>query len=163
MEQFAFSERFERQEIPAQDFGHREHVQAAYELLQKYDFIEATAKYAKTIRSMATAAGAPEKFNVTITVAFMGLIAEKMDEVDNAFYSANPDLSGSPGALSAERISSCPSTHMQTRILSGNALAPWYSAERISSEVVPQSLPDARHVGANLVREKSCLSTTGTT
>jgi hypothetical protein len=115
MEQLAFSERFERQEIPAEDFGHREHVQAAYELLQKYDFIEATAKYAESIRSMATAAGAPEKFNVTITVAFMGLIAEKMmqsapDDGFGSFYSANPDLSG-------------------------NALAPWYSAERISSDL----------------------------
>ena len=114
MQNLAFSERFERQEIAAEDFGHREHVQAAYELLQKYDFIEATAKYAEIIKSMATAAGAPEKFNVTITVAFMGLIAEKMEasgDVDfDTFYSANPDLSG-------------------------NALAPWYSAERISSKL----------------------------
>ena len=114
MQNLAFSERFERQEIAAEDFGHREHVQAAYELLHKYDFIEATVKYAETIKSMATAAGAPEKFNVTITVAFMGLIAEKMEadgDVDfDTFYSTNPDLSG-------------------------NALAPWYSAERISSKL----------------------------
>ena len=44
----------------------------------------------------------------------MGLIAEKMEasgEIDfDTFYSANPDLSG-------------------------NALAPWYSAERISSKL----------------------------
>lgn len=112
MQNLAFSERFERQEIAAEDFGHREHVQAAYELLHKYDFIEATAKYAETIKSMATAAGAPEKFNVTITVAFMSLIAEKMTATSgepdfDSFYSANPDLSG-------------------------NALAPWYSANRLS-------------------------------
>ena len=115
MQNLAFSERFERQEIAAEDFGHREHVQAAYELLHKYDFIEATAKYAETIKSMATSAGAPEKFNVTITVAFMGLIAERMmktaDDPDfDSFYAMNPDLSG-------------------------NALAPWYSAERIACDL----------------------------
>lgn len=115
MTQLAFSDRFERQDIAAEEFGHREHVQAAFELLQKYDFIKATAKYADTIQSMAAAAGVPEKFNVTITVAFMGLIAEKMTESNgesdfDSFYSANPDLSG-------------------------NALAPWYTAERISSEL----------------------------
>jgi len=114
MAKLAFSDRFERKEIAAEDFSHREHVQAAFELLHKYDFIEATAKYAEIIKSMATAAGAPEKFNVTITVAFMGLIAEKMEadgDVDfDTFYSTNPDLSG-------------------------NALAPWYSAERISSKL----------------------------
>lgn len=111
----AFSERFEREEITAEDFGHREHVQAAFELLNKYDFIEATARYAKTIKSMAAGAGVPEKFNVTITVAFMGLIAERMlqaggDPDFDSFYARNPDLTG-------------------------NALAPWYSAERISCDL----------------------------
>jgi hypothetical protein len=111
----AFSERFEREEIAADDFGHREHVQAAFELLNKYDFIEATARYAKTIRSMATKAGAPEKFNVTITIAFMGLIAERMMQTGgerdfDSFYASNPELTGS-------------------------ALAPWYSAERISCDL----------------------------
>ena len=115
MTRLSFSDRFERQEIAAEDFGHREHVQAAFELLQKYDFIEATAQYAETIKSMATAAGAPQKFNVTITLAFMGLIAEKMmqagsDSDFDSFYSSNPDLTG-------------------------NALAPWYSAERISCDL----------------------------
>mgnify|MGYP001604324362 CR=1 FL=1 len=111
----AFSERFEREEIAAEDFGHREHVRAAFELLKKYDFLEATARYAKTIKSMAAKAGAPEKFNVTITVAFMGLIAEKMTRIADypdfdSFYTMNPDLTG-------------------------NALSPWYSAERISCDL----------------------------
>jgi len=83
-------------------------------LLRKYPFIEATMRYAGVIEDMAATAGATQKFNVTITVAFMGLIAEKIEisgeEDFDSFYTANPDLSG-------------------------QALAPWYSANRLSCDL----------------------------
>jgi hypothetical protein len=88
--------KFVMREIPAGEFGHREHIQVAYELLQKHSFMEAATLYSETIVYMATLAGAPDKFNLTITLAFLGLIAERMelhpDEGFDEFYLQNPDL-----------------------------------------------------------------------
>ena len=111
-------DRFEERQIPAPDFRHLDHVQVAFEILDKYDFVQACARYASTIKAMAESAGAPEKFNATITVAFMSVIAERKSQMENAdfesFISANPDL------------------------LDGNALKGWYTKERLDS-------PAARH------------------
>lgn len=89
-------DRFERLEIEPGAFRHRDHVEAAYAMLSKYPFLEATARYASTIRTMATNAGASDKFHVTITVAFMSLIAERMESSEHdgfgTFSRANPDL-----------------------------------------------------------------------
>lgn len=65
-------------------------------MLRKYDFIDASAVYAKGVRTIATKAGEPKKFNLTITYAFMSFIAERLaaqPDVDfNAFVSRNADL-----------------------------------------------------------------------
>ena len=110
----ALGDLFERLEIDPASFGHREHLQAAYELLLKYPFVEATARYADTIHAMARAAGAAEKFNVTITLAFISLLAERMETSTapgfDTFLDENPDLSK-------------------------NTLQNWYSPERLSSEL----------------------------
>ncbi|MDJ0655172.1 MAG: hypothetical protein QNJ40_13505 [Xanthomonadales bacterium] len=106
-------ERFERLEIPAPDFHHAEHVQVAYAMLEKYDFVEACSRYAATIRAMAEQVGVPEKFNTTITFAFMSLIAERRDHTEGAglesFLRANPDL------------------------LDTDVLGAWYTRERLTS------------------------------
>ena len=47
-------------------------------MLKKHSFMEAAMRYTQTIQSLANAAGHPEKFNLTITLAFLGLIAERM-------------------------------------------------------------------------------------
>lgn len=87
---------FEAQTIGNATFRHAEHVHVAYDLLGKYDFIDAAATYAKGVRAMATKAGAPEKFNLTITYAFMSLIAERLATTGHhnfeEFASQNPDL-----------------------------------------------------------------------
>lgn len=87
---------FEAHAIDNTTFGHRDHVQVAYDLLLKYDFIDAAAVYAKGIRALAENAGAPDKFNLTITYAFMSLIAERMArtpaESFDRFVSDNPDV-----------------------------------------------------------------------
>ena len=82
-------------------------------MLRKYDFLDAVANYGKSLNAIATNAGAPEKFNTTITVAFMGLIAERMNATSctgfQDFISQNKDL------------------------LSKDVLAQWYSPERLKT------------------------------
>ena len=92
----SFFERFEQLRIPPGAFGHRDHMEAAYEMLRKYSFLEATSRYARTIQTMARRAGAEKKFHVTITLAFMSLIAERMESTDHrdfeTFSRVNEDL-----------------------------------------------------------------------
>ena len=105
---------FEACSVNPAEFGHREHVQVAYEMLHKYDYLEACAKYATTINTIATTAGAPDKFNVTITFAFLSLIAERIHTTKQTrfdlFLEKNQDL------------------------LSKNALSKWYSSEQLASD-----------------------------
>lgn len=86
---------FEAHDVDTTRFNHAEHIKVAVELLNKYDFIDAAAIYAKGIRAIAAKAGAVDKFNLTITYAFMSLIAERMAGSSNAlseFIELNPDL-----------------------------------------------------------------------
>lgn len=105
---------FEALEIDAASFGHKEHVQVAFEMLHKYDYLDACMLYANNIRAIATNAGASEKFNVTITFAFLSLIAQRLgssNESDfNTFIQANADL------------------------LNRDVLERWYSTEQLHSE-----------------------------
>ena len=106
--------RFETFEVEAADFSHRDHVQVAFEMLKKYSFLEASAKYSNGINIIATNAGVPERFHVTITLAFLSLIAQRVDgsEQDEfeAFLSQNEDL------------------------LNKDVLSQWYSKEDLSSD-----------------------------
>ncbi|MGI9512007.1 MAG: hypothetical protein ACR2OL_03820 [Anderseniella sp.] len=94
-------------------FAHSDHVGVAYEALARHDYMEAVSIMSGGIKALAAAAGDASKFNATITVAFVSLIAERMQTSphDNAadFLRRNADLTG-PAAL-----------------------APWYSRERITS------------------------------
>ena len=105
---------FETFTIDPAGFGHREHIEVAYEMLQKYGFLDASAKYSKAISTIATNAGAPKKFNVTITMAFLSLIAERIYSTEQnsfeEFLSKNEDL------------------------LSRSVLNKWYSKEQLDSE-----------------------------
>ena len=90
---------FERHELDPESFGHIEHVRVAYEMLLRYGFIDALGRYASAIDSIATRAGAPDKFNVTITLAFLSLIAERIYKTDpsdfDQFLALNADLGSS--------------------------------------------------------------------
>ncbi len=106
---------FEAFEVDPSKFGHRQHVQVAYEMLHKYGYLEASAKYANAINTIATHAGAPEKFNVTITFAFLSLIAERIHVTASwssfeEFLEQNEDL------------------------LSKSALSKWYSSDQLQSD-----------------------------
>ena len=105
--------RFEQLEIDAPNFRHRDHIEVAYDMLNKYDFVEACTRYTSTIRAMTEKVGVPEKFNTTITFAFMSLIAERkgLSGPDGlaSFLASNPDL------------------------LDKDVLKRWYSEERLTS------------------------------
>ena len=82
--------------LSAEDFDHAAHVKAGFALLGCTDFASAAAQYSKAIQTMATAAGAPEKFHMTITVAMLALIAERRVEGEQndyrSFAAQNPEL-----------------------------------------------------------------------
>ena len=109
-----YARRFEACEIDAHEFSHTDHVGVAHDLLGRYGFLEAAAIYSTCLKTVAARAGAAEKFNVTITLAFLSLIAERMKGPEalsfEAFAKANPDL------------------------LSGRLLSNWYSVERLTSD-----------------------------
>lgn len=116
---------FESCDIDARAFGHIDHVGVAYEMLRDHDFLNASVKYSECINTIATRAGASRKFNTTITLAFLSLIAERMEatrhDTFDAFIEQNQDL------------------------LSGNVLAKWYSPERLRSDLARTVflMPDA--------------------
>lgn len=89
----ALTDAFEAGDIDPANFDHAKHVQVAFGLLSRHDFIDAASIYAKGIRTLATNAGAPKKFNMTITYAFLSVIAERLagrpDMTFDAFASAN--------------------------------------------------------------------------
>ena len=116
--------RFESGDIEPASFAHCDHVRVAHEMLSQHDFVDACARYASTIKAMAESVDVPQKFNATITIAFLSLIAERMSRADSAtfdsFLATNNDL------------------------LDKDVLETWYSSERLGSELARSQfvLPD---------------------
>lgn len=77
-------------------FRHADHVAVAYDILSRHDVFEALAIYAGRLRALTVRAGVPEKFNATVTFAFISLIAQRMETGDHRdaddFLARNPDL-----------------------------------------------------------------------
>lgn len=130
----ALTDRFESGEIDPGRFDHHAHVAVAWTLLGRRTFLDAAVLYARTIETIATRAGAHDKFNLTITIAFLSLIAERRQAGGETrfadFVAANADL------------------------LESSILTRWYSPDRLMSpgarqvfllpdEVLPdEALPD---------------------
>lgn len=110
----AFVERFLNREIAARDFTHEMHVRAGWALLNRMSYLEAVERCASTIRSMAEREGAGQKFNMTITVAFLALIAEHI--------AATPSAKTWPDFIAANRA-----------LLDKKLLTRWYEPERLKS------------------------------
>jgi hypothetical protein len=119
-------ERFVHGEIAAADFPHREHVRMAFEMLRRHDFAESVWLFSRAVRGMAARAGKQEAFNQTVTIAFLSLIAERMER-DSA-----PDF-----AAFVE-------THPDT--LDKRALGRWYRADELTSDIARRTfvLPGSR-------------------
>ncbi len=77
-------------------FSHRDHVAAAVAALDRHEFFEALSLYAGGLRRLTERAGVPEKFNATITMCFMSLVAEAMaaseDKDADKLIKAHPEL-----------------------------------------------------------------------
>ena len=105
-------------------FRHADHVAVAFDVLTRHSFVDAAAMYLRAIDALATAAGAPEKVNTTVTLAFLSLIAERMalapDASFETFRASNADL------------------------MRRDALSAWYSSSRLSSGAARRTflLPD---------------------
>ena len=87
---------FQNDRIAPEEFSHVQHVETAYALLRHKPFLEAVTLYAEGLSKLAVAAGAPKKFNMTITLAYLGLIAERIEADPSTnwdqFIARNGDL-----------------------------------------------------------------------
>ncbi len=108
-------ERFQRGEADAANFPHREHVRMAFEMLRRHDFAETAWLYSRALRLMTARAGKPEAFNQTTTIAFLSLIAERMERGGApdfaAFVRAHPEM------------------------LDKRALSRWYRPDQLATEI----------------------------
>jgi hypothetical protein len=107
-------ERFVRGEWDAAEFRHRDHVRIGFEMLRRHDFAATVFHFSSALRAMAARAGNPRAFHQTVTIAFLSLIAERLDSGNYAdfdcFARANADL------------------------LDKSALSRWYPSERLAME-----------------------------
>lgn len=107
--------RFMRGDVDPAQFPHRDHVRIAFEMLRRHDFPETVLHYSRALRTMAEKAGRPQAFHQTITIAFLSVIAERMDGGGAAdfaaFAQANPDL------------------------LEKSVLRRWYRPEQLASQI----------------------------
>jgi hypothetical protein len=89
---------FERGERDAEPFGHRDHVELAWSFLLALPFDEAAPRCARALQRFAAARGAPALYHVTITWAFLALVAERLEAPGaralpfERFASENPEL-----------------------------------------------------------------------
>lgn len=117
-------QRFIRGEIDPRVFPHREHVRMGFEMLRRHDFAETCLHYSAALRTMTARIGKPEAFHQTMTIAFLAVIAERLQSGGQsefaAFAAANPDL------------------------MAKSVLERWYSPERLGSDAARSTflLPD---------------------
>jgi len=108
-------ERFARGEVDPRNFPHREHVRMAFEMLRRHDFAETVLHYSRALRAMSARAGNPQAFHQTVTIAFLSLIAERMQE--------------SGGAADFDAL-----VRAHPELLDKAALTRWYRPERLASD-----------------------------
>jgi len=108
-------ERFARGEVDPGNFPHREHVRMAFEMLRRHDFAESVLHYSRALRAMTARAGKPQAFNQTVTIAFLSLVAERMQE--------------SGGAADFDAL-----VRAHPELLDKAALTRWYRPERLASD-----------------------------
>lgn len=116
--------RFIQGEIDPRAFPHGEHVRMGFEMLRRHDFAATCLHYSAALRAMTLRIGKPEAFHQTMTIAFLAVIAERLEAGGQtefaAFAAANPDL------------------------MTKSVLARWYSPERLGSAAARSTflLPD---------------------
>ena len=94
---------FESAELSGDAFTHTAHVRVAWWYLSHASLPEALLRFATSVQRFAAAKGATGKYHETITVAYMLIIAERLEGARGlpwlAFAAANADLFESPSVL----------------------------------------------------------------
>jgi hypothetical protein len=90
-------EQFENCTLPGDSFHHADHVKMAYLYLQKYPPLEALGRFSSAILQFATANGKTDRYNETVTWAFVLLIRERIARANRPqtwteFAAGNEDL-----------------------------------------------------------------------
>jgi hypothetical protein len=93
----AFVEAFETLSLDPDHFNHRGHLRLAWCYLTWLPLAEAAQRCADSIRRFATHHGQAEKFHVTMTLAFMHIVKDRMRGAEagedfDGFCVRNPDL-----------------------------------------------------------------------
>jgi hypothetical protein len=90
----AFSELMREVMADADRFGHRQHVHLTWLAVRRHGTAAATELVGDGIRCTAAAAGAPQKFHVTMTRAWTELVGRRVGgEADfEAFAARHPEL-----------------------------------------------------------------------
>lgn len=87
---------FEAGTLPPDRFTHAEHVRVAWWYLRDRPFPAALEAFCTALRAFATRHGAGGKYHETMTVAYMLLIAERLDDARDlpwtAFAARYPEL-----------------------------------------------------------------------
>jgi hypothetical protein len=88
--------RFETGGVPPEAFHHADHVRLGFAYLSEYSPLLALEKFSAAIRQFAASVGKPDRYNETITFAYLFLIREKMALCSDAnwdeFAQKNPEL-----------------------------------------------------------------------
>lgn len=92
-----FIAEFEAAALPADAFHHCDHVRAAFLYVSRYPVLEAIDRFSSSLRNFAAANGKPDRYNETVTWAFLLLIRERIARAGvpqtwAQFAEANPDL-----------------------------------------------------------------------
>ena len=105
----AFLAALENGSLPLDAFTHRNHLRAAWLYLERHPLPEAAMSCALAIQKYAVMHGAAEKFHLTLTLAFMHIIAELREQHPagdwESFLAACPELQGDAKALIAQHYS----------------------------------------------------------
>jgi hypothetical protein len=103
--------------MPAEGFPHASHVRAAWWYLSHYPLAQALDRFCTTLKQFAAAQGKPDRYHETITIAYLLLINERLDDGRGLdwpqFAATHPDLLQwkpsvleryySPGTLASDR------------------------------------------------------------
>lgn len=92
-----FYEQFENATLEVNIFDHSNHVKMAWIYLKKFGLPEAMINFSKALKKFAAANGASGLYHETITFAYLILINERLQNLENkedweSFNKANPDL-----------------------------------------------------------------------
>ena len=87
---------FESCTLDGAAFTHAAHVRAAWWYLRQDSFAGALARFSTALRTFATSKGAAGKYHETMTVAYMALIAERLEQTPDLdwdhFIARYPEL-----------------------------------------------------------------------